>query len=173
MKHPATAHRARALACAALSVTLPALASAADRTVKVRGSGIDLVNTAIVHSKTPTPSGSITQSTETVELAGDLHGRVLYQITTVVDSAHGTLVNTGHQVFSGTVAGSQPVMLHDSKFRFEVNLVTGAGRGSVYLADHIAGPQVNCTLQVADTGKNPEGNQTFKYTGECVFHDAG
>jgi hypothetical protein len=175
MKYPAAVHVVwNVLACAAALqvVALPTLASAADKTVHVSGSGIDLASGAIVHSKNPTATGSVEQSTETVELSGDLHGRVLYQVISVVDSARGTLVNTGHQVFSGTIAGSQPVMLHDSKFRFEVNLVTGAELGSVYLVDHIAGPKVSCTLQVVATGKNTEGNPTFNYTGECVFGSA-
>jgi hypothetical protein len=176
MKTPRAVRLAcKVLACAAALqvLTPPTLASAANRIVRVSGSGIDLANGAIVHSKTPTATGSVEQSTETVELSGDLHGRVLYQVTSVVDSARGTLVNTGHQVYSGTIAGSQPVMLHDSRFRFEVNLATGAERGSVYLVDHIAGPKVRCTLQVVATGKNPEGNPTFNYTGECVFDSAG
>ena len=176
MKCPAVVHRARSvLACvAALQVlTLPALAAAANRTVQVSGSGIDLATGAIVHSKKTTATGSVEQTTETVELSGDLHGRVLYQVTSVVDSVRGTLVNTGHQVYSGTIAGSPPVMLHDSKFRFEEDLATGAGRGSVYLVDHISGPRVSCTLQVVDTGRNSEGNPTFSYTGECIFDNAG
>lgn len=176
MKHPEAVYRARKVLAwvAALQVlTLPLLASAASRTVPVSGSGIDLTNSVIVHSKTPTATGSVEQSTETVELSGDLHGRVLAQVTSIVDAARGTLVNTGQQVYSGTIAGSPPVMLHDSKFRFELNLATGAAHGSVYLVDHIAGPKVSCTLQVVDTGKNPDGNPTFNYTGECVFGDAG
>jgi hypothetical protein len=176
MKYPVLVHLAcKVLACvaAAQALTLPTLASAANRTVRVSGTGIDLANGVIVYSKSPTATGSVEQSTETVELSGDLHGRVLCQVTSVVDSARGTLVNTGHQVYSGTIAGSQPVMLHDSKFRFELNLASGAARGSVYLVDHIAGPKVSCMLSVVDTGKNPDGNPTFDYKGECVFDDAG
>jgi hypothetical protein len=176
MKCPIFVYSARSVfACAvALQVlTLPTLASAANQTVLVSGSGIDLANGAIVHSKKTTATGSVEQTTETVELSGDLHGRVLYQVTSVVDSARGTLVNTGHQVYSGTIAGSPPVMLHDAKFRFEENLATGTGHGSVYLVDHIAGPRVSCTLSVVDTGRNSEGNPTFSYTGECVFDNAG
>ncbi len=176
MKCPVVAPHARnMLACiiAFQSLTLPAQALAASRTVRVSGTGVDMASGVIVHSKTPTASGSVEQSTETVELSGDLRGRVLCQVTSVVDAAHGTLVNTGQQVFSGTVAGSQPVMLHDAKFHFELNLASGAARGSVYLVDHIAGPKVRCTLQVVDTGKTPEGNPTFDYSGECVFDSAG
>jgi hypothetical protein len=99
----------------------------------------------------------------------DLHGRMLYHVTTRVDTAKGTLTNTGAQVFSGTVAGSKPVMIHDSKFRFEVNLNTGAESGSVFLVDHIAGPRVRRELSVTGSGKTAEGNPTFKYAGTCKF----
>jgi hypothetical protein len=86
--------------------------------VQVTGSGIDQLSGAIVHSKQPTSTGVIQRSTETVELSGDLRGRVLYHVTSVFNFKAGTLVNPGDQVFSGTVAGSEPVLLHDSKFRF-------------------------------------------------------
>lgn len=139
------------------------------RTVQVSGTGTDLLNGAIVHSKQATANGMIQRSTETVELNGDLRGRVLYQVTSVFDYHKGTLVNTGDEVYSGTVAGSGPVLLHDSRFRFDVNLATGADTGSVYLSHHIAGPQVSCTLKVVGTGKDQDGNPTFKYSGECTF----
>ncbi len=139
------------------------------RTVAVSGTGTDLLNGAIVHSKRTTSTGWVERSTEDVELDGDLHGRVLYHVTTRVDTGKGTLVNTGDQVFSGTVAGSKPVMIHDSKFRFEVNLNTGAESGSVFLIDHIAGPRVRCELSVIGTGKTAEGNPTFRYAGTCKF----
>lgn len=146
-----------------------ATATPQPRTVEVSGTGTDLLNGAIVHSKQTTPTGMIQRSTETVELNGDLHGRVLYQVTSVFDYQKGTLVNTGDEVYSGTIAGSGPVMLHDSRFRFDVNLTTGADSGSVYLSRHIAGPQVRCTLKVVGTGKDQDGNPTFKYSGECTF----
>jgi len=138
-------------------------------TVKVAGTGYDDLNNAIVHWQKPTPAGLIQQSTEIVELNGDLRGRVLYHVTTVIDFAKGTLVNTGEQVYSGTVAGSAPVMIHDDQFRFEVNLVTGQESGQVFLLDHIAGPKVRCSLDVVGTGFNADGNPTFSYTGECTF----
>ena len=72
-------------------------------------------------------------------------------------------------MFSGTIAGSEPVMLHDSRFRFEVDLKTGADSGSVFLLDHIAGPRVQCELKVTGTGKNADGNPTFSYVGTCRF----
>ncbi len=154
-----------------LQIPAPAVAGteppSGTRIVAVSGTGTDLLNDAIVHSKETTSTGSIERSTVDVELNGDLHGRVLYHVTTRVDTAKGTLVNTGDQVFSGTVAGSKPVMIHDSKFRFEVNLHTGAESGSVFLVDHIAGPRVRCELSVTGTGKTAEGNPTFTYAGTC------
>jgi hypothetical protein len=137
--------------------------------VAVTGSGVDHLVTAIVHSKENTPTGNIQKSTEIVDLTGDLKGRVLYHVTTVLDSVHATLVNTGNQVYSGTIGGSAPVMLHDDHFRFEVDLKTGSEKGRVYLVDHIAGPKVRCTLDVVGTGMNAEGNPTFTYTGQCIF----
>lgn len=145
---------------------------AVTRTVHVTGSGIDELSGAIVHSKQPTSTGVIQRSTETVELTGDLRGRVLYHVTSVFDFKAGTLVNTGDQVFSGTVAGSQPVLLHDSKFRFDGDLNSGEDTGSVYLLNHIAGPRVECILKVIGTGKNQDGNPTFTYSGQCKFPDA-
>ena len=138
-------------------------------TVKVAGTGVDALNGAIIHSQESTATGMIQKSTETVDLNGDLKGRVLYHVTSVFDFVHGTLVNTGDQVYSGTVAGSAPVMIHDDQFRFEVNLITGKEVGRVYLFDHIAGPRVSCTLAVVGTGVNGEGNPTFDYNGVCTF----
>ena len=138
-------------------------------TVAVAGSGEDQLTTAIVHSQEATPTGKIQRSTEIVELRGDLKGFVLYHVTSVFDFAAGTLVNTGDQVFSGTVAGSTPVMIHDDQFRFRVNLATGEEAGKVYLFDHIAGPKVRCQLDVVGTGLTAEGNPTFDYRGTCTF----
>jgi hypothetical protein len=140
-----------------------------NRTIHVSGSGVDALNTAIVHSQQPTPTGMIQKSTETVELTGDLKGRVLYHVTSVFDFVHGTLVNTGDQVYSGTIAGSPPVMIHDDQFRFEANLNTGQESGQVFLFDRLAGPKVRCALAVVGTGLNGEGNPTFTYRGECTF----
>jgi hypothetical protein len=139
------------------------------RTIPVSGSGFDDLANAIVHWQKPTPAGLVQQSTEVVELSGDLRGRVLYHVTSAIDLVNGRLVNTGDQVFSGTIAGSQPVMIHDDQFRFEVNLVTGSESGTVLLFDHIAGPKVRCALQVVGTGLNGAGNPTFDYSGECTF----
>ena len=139
------------------------------KTLHVTGTGTDLLNGAIVHSKKSTATGEIQKSTEIVELQGDLKGKVLYHVTTVIDTRKNILTNTGDQVFSGTIAGSEPVMLHDSKFRFDMNLATGADSGSVFLIDRIAGPQVRCELKITGTGRNADGNPTFSYTGTCDF----
>jgi len=137
--------------------------------IAVAGSGVDQLNTAIVYSEAPTANGKIVRSTETVELSGDLKGRVLYHVTSTFDFAAGTLVNTGDQVFSGTIAGSAPVMIHDDRFRFEVNLATHKETGKVYLFNHIAGPRVRCELDVVGTGQTGQGNPTFDYSGQCTF----
>lgn len=142
---------------------------AAITTVAVAGSGVDRLTTAVVHSQEPTPTGKILKSTEIVELWGDLKGFVLYHVTSVFDFAAGTLVNTGDQVFSGTVVRSAPVMIHDDQFRFQVNLATGEESGKVYLFNHIVGPKVRCELEVVGTGLTPEGNPTFDYRGTCTF----
>lgn len=147
----------------------PAHAALSEHSVHVTGSGVDSLVTAIIHSKETTATGMIQKSTETVDLTGDLTGRVLYHVTSVFDFVKGTLTNTGDQVYSGTVAGSDPVMIHDDQFRFNANLVTGEESGEVYLYDHIAGPKVRCTLHVVGTGMNADGNPTFDYSGDCVF----
>lgn len=106
-------------AVGARAIGEPSAAHSSDgtTTVKVTGSGFDDLNNAIVHWKKPTPTGLIQQSTEIVELTGDLRGRVLYHVTSVFDFVNGTLVNSGDQVYSGTIAGSAPVMIHDDQFR--------------------------------------------------------
>jgi hypothetical protein len=148
------------MASAVTSIAAFAVEPTAERTIKVSGTGTDLLNGALIHSKKPTAAGMIQRGTEIVELSGDLSGKILYHVTTVIDNQKGTLVNTGDQVFSGTIAGSEPVMIHDSRFRFQVNLTSGAESGSVYLFDHIAGPRVSCKLKVAGTGKTADGNPT-------------
>jgi hypothetical protein len=90
-----------------------------------------------------------------------------------VDPPAQLLVNTGDQVFSGTIAGSTPVLIHDDQFRFEVNLITGKESGQVYLFNHIAGPKVRCRLDAVGTGPNAEGNPTAAYSGECTFRSQG
>ena len=80
---------------------------------------------------------------------------MLYHVTSTFDTANNTLVNTGDQVFSGTIAGSDPVMIHDGRFSFHENLKTGADTGSVYLFDHIAGPECSARYRSWERVKTP------------------
>ena len=140
----------------------------------VSGSGVHYFTTGIIHSTEPTATGMIQRSTETVELAGDLVGRILYHPVSVFDFAAGTLVNTGNQVFSGTVLGSAPVLIHDDEFRFEVDLNTGITIGEVHLVDRIAGPRTRCHLEVTGTGQvTPDGDAIVDYTGVCKVQRRG
>jgi hypothetical protein len=124
-------------------------------------------SSAIIHSAEQTATGVVQLSTETVELSGDLEGRVLYHPVSVFDFVAGTLVNTGHQVFSGTVLDSAPVLLHDDEFRFDVDLNTGATVGRVFLRDRLAGPGIRCELEVFGTGLTEAGDSRVGYTGRC------
>ena len=136
----------------------------------VSGTAIHRFTTAIIHSQKPTVTGKIQRSTDLVELRGDLKGHVLYHPVTVIDTVGGTLVNTGSQVFSGTVLASEPVLLYDDRFRFEVNLRTGAESGEVHLSTRLAGPKVGCDLVVVGAGrKTPEGDSIVEYRGTCTF----
>lgn len=138
------------------------------RWAPVSGVATHYFTTAIVHSAEPTDTGFIQRSTDIVELEGDLVGRVLYHPTSVFDFVEGTLVNSGSQVFSGTVLGSQPVLLHDDEFRVEVDLVDGTTEGQMFLVDHLAGPKVRCRLQITGNGEQtPEGDAIVDYVGEC------
>ena len=134
----------------------------------VSGSGVHYFATGIIHSTEPTATGMIQRTTETVELDGDLIGRILYHPVSVFDFVAGTLVNTGNQVFSGTVLGSEPVLIHDDQFRFEVDLNTGVTFGEVHLVDRITGPRVRCHLEVTGSGQvTPNGDAIVDYTGVC------
>jgi hypothetical protein len=123
----------------------------------------------ITHDVTPTDTGIKQRTTETIDLFGDLEGRVLYQPRTVINFVEGTLVNTGNQVFSGTVLGEGPVLLHDDLFRFDVNLVTGETVGKVFLVNHVDRPTVDCILEIIGTGFTQEGNGLAEYSGRCRF----
>ena len=135
--------------------------------VSVSGTGVHYFTTAIVHSQAPTETGLVQRSTDIVELDGDLRGRILYHPVSRFDFAAGTLVNTGEQVFSGTVLGSEPVLIHDDSFRFDVNLFTGETLGRVYLDNPIAGPRIRCRLKVVGTGSTEAGDAMVSYTGTC------
>jgi hypothetical protein len=181
-----TTSRPRTLAALASAVVLlmvSALRATATQDVRgaehrlparpVAGSGVHAFSTSIVHAQEETSaSGMIQRSSDVVTLTGDLSGHLLYHPTSAFDYAKGTLVNTGTQVFSGTVLDSPPVILHDDRFRFEVDLETGATIGEVHLgrssdAPH-AGYWYECHLQIVGTGLTPEGDATFSYRGECA-----
>jgi hypothetical protein len=155
------------LVAIALTLSMPLLAAPAQTVQWVAGSGVHYFTTAVIHSTEPTPTGMIQRSTETVDLTGDLTGRLVYQPVSVFDFAAGTLVNTGRQVFSGTILGSDPVLMYDDEFRFEVDLNAGTMTGSVSLTEMPGVPRRRCTLQVVGTGATAEGNATFSYTGQC------
>ena len=149
-------------------VALPLLADPSHRIRTVSGTGVHYFTTSIVHSTTPTATGMIQRSTDIVELTGDLTGRILYHPVSVFDFVKQTLVNTGHQVFSGTILGSEPVLLFDDRFRFDVDLATGATTGRVYLLDRLAGPWIRCVLVVVGAVLTAEGNAAIHYTGNCT-----
>ena len=137
----------------------------------VSGTAIHHFTTAMIHSERSTATGKVQRSTDIVDLSGDLKGRVLYHPTTVIDTVKGTLVNTGSQVFSGTVLGSEPVLLYDDRLRFEVDLKPGGlESGEVHLSKRLAGPNVACDLVVVGAGaKTPEGDGIVEYRGTCTF----
>lgn len=138
----------------------------------VAGAGVHHFSTAIVHAQEPTANGMIQRSTDIVTLSGDLRGHMLYHPTSTFDHVAGTLVNTGVQFFSGSVLGSPPVILHDDRFRFEVDLGTGATTGLVLLGRSHDAPHADhwyeCRLDVMGTGLTPAGDATFTYEGECA-----
>lgn len=160
-----------ALALALAVSSAQAHGSGADEAkwLEVSGTGTHYFTTSVIHSQETTAMGMIQRSTDIVELQGDLEGRILYHPVSVFDFSAGTLVNTGHQVFSGTVLGSAPVMIYDKWFRFDVDLNTGETLGKVYLLDHIAGPAVRCELAVTGAGQSAAGDALVDYTGRCRF----
>lgn len=161
---------------AVLALALSLLASRAQASpgsaTPVSGEGVHHFTTAIVHSVDETDTGLIQRSSEIVTLSGDLEGHLLYHPTSVIDFANETLVNTGTQLFSGTVLGSAPMILHDERFRFEVDLATGATTGTVHLGRSNDAPHeghwYECDLHVTGTGFTAAGDATFVYSGHCT-----
>ena len=137
----------------------------------VSGTGVHYFSTAIVHAQSPTERGMLQWSSDIVTLEGDLTGHLLYHPTSTFDFDEGTLVNTGIQFFSGTVLGSEPVILHDDRFRFEVDLETGETTGAVYLGrSRDAPPEAPwfaCDLVIVGTGLTADGDASFAYEGSC------
>lgn len=139
--------------------------------VEVEGTGVHHFSTARTHSTTQDEDGVVVQrSTDTVSLDGDLFGTVLYHSTARIDEGAGTAVVTGAQMFSGTVLGGSPTVMFDDRFRFDIDLATGATHGEVHFepsADARHEPRVWCDLIVTGTGRTPEGDSTFSYRGTC------
>lgn len=133
----------------------------------ISGTAIHYFDTKIVHRSHETAGGLRETTTETIDLTGDLEGRVLYQPTGNYDFVNGKLVNTGKQVFSGTVLGSEPVVIFDDEFRFEVDLNTGVVQGKVYLSNSIAGPKTECELEVSGRAQPGASSSRATYTGYC------
>lgn len=139
----------------------------------VAGSAVHYFSTAVIHSQEPVENGMIQKSTDIVHLTGDLSGYLVFHATSTFDFTNDSLVNTGTQFFSGTVAGSAPVVLHDDRFRFVVDLSTGATHGEVFLGRSNDAPDrgawYECALVVVGTGAmTPEGDGMVDYTGECT-----
>jgi hypothetical protein len=147
-------------------------ADAGTDSIPVSGHGIDLASEAIVHSEESTPTGMVRTLTEIVRLTGDVEGYVLYQPTQEFDFTANTLVVTGSNVFSGTIAGSDPVILRSDESHFEVDLTTGEETGRVHLTRSKDAPRrgswFDCDLVVVGTGHTPEGDPTFDYRGTCT-----
>ncbi len=139
--------------------------------VEIAGTGVHHFSTARVHCRTTAEDGVVVQrSTDVVTLEGDLIGTVLYHATARLDEQAGTAVVTGAQVFSGTVLGGAPTVLFDDRFRFDVDLRSGATRGEAHFEPSTKvrhAPRSWCDLVVTGTGPTPEGDRTFRYTGTC------
>jgi hypothetical protein len=166
--------RKPAFLAAAIILASSSLACASSlQSFPVQGSGVHRFSDAIEHSRQPTGTGEIVRSTDIVELSGDIEGLILYHPVSLFDYQNMTLVNTGHQVFSGTVAGSEPILILDDEFRFEVDLATGQTVGEVYLERTLAGTKHRCELTVTGTGLLPNGDATFGYTGTCERRGRG
>ena len=135
----------------------------------VSGTAIHYASTSWVHPNTfqATETGFTLVSTDFVEIFGDIQGRAVSQLFTTYNEVEGTIVNTGHQVFSGTVFGSDPVMLYDDDFRFEIDLVAGETTGDIYLIDQISGPKVRCIFSMQSTGQDADLNNLSEYFGQC------
>lgn len=150
----------------------PASPAASSRTFSVSATAVHYFSTAIVHSEEPTPNGRIQRSTDIIKLSGDIEGYILYHPTSKFDFANNTLVNTGTQIFSGTILASEPILLHDDRFRFEVDLATGTTTGEVFLGRSNDAPDkggwYECNLTVVGTGVTPEGDNLAEAAGRCT-----
>jgi hypothetical protein len=155
---------------AGLSARLP-------MTIPVSGEAIHFFTTQVTHSESPVDGGIIARTTDIIRLSGDVNGYILYHPTTEIDFSTQTLVNTGVQFFSGTIDGSEPLVLYDETFRFEVDLTTGETLGQVHLGRSQASPHPGrwweCDLEVVGTGMTPEGDGLATYNGSCTRFGRG
>lgn len=153
-------------------VSASELTAASSAPIPVSGSTVAFASSAVIHSEEPTATGMIQRSTSVVKVSGDVSGWVLFHPTSVFDFAAGTLVNTGSQVFSGTIAGSDPVVLHDDQFRFDIDLNTGETIGEIHFSRSNDAPHkggwFECRIVLVGTGVTPEGDFTSDYDGTCV-----
>ena len=150
-----------------LTVGSPAFAGERANWHYVSGTAIHFESEGIEHSVEPTATGFIRRSTDIVELSGDLKGRALFQPVSEVNLVEATMVNTGHQVFSGTVLDSEPVIIADRNFIFNVDLNTGETSGVIFLMQRVAGQRIRCLLFMQGTGRTPEGYNLSNYWGNC------
>lgn len=148
------------------------MAPVALQTLSVSGTATHYFSTAIPHSETPVEGGTVSRSTEIIELRGSIEGFALYHPVTEIDFATQTMVNTGAQVFSGTIGGGEPVLLYDDTFRFEVDLTNGATVGEIHLRRSESSPHPEfwweCDLDAIGTGMTPEGDGLADYSGTCT-----
>lgn len=143
------------------------------RWIPVSGTAIHYFPTAVLHSSEPTDAGKTERSTDTIDLSGDLNGRIVYHVTSEFDFIEGTLTNTGYQVFSGTVLNGDPVMILDDNFIFSVDLSSGETLGNVFLTRPLAGKRTQCRLTVNGTGFDADGNGLADYHGLCRLYGKG
>jgi hypothetical protein len=156
----------------AVILTSSSAVAVRQETIPVSGSAVDFASEAIIHSQESTPTGIIQKATEIVQLSGDLSGYGLYQTTREFDFVNSSLVITGENLFSGTITGSDPVILRSVESRFEVDLATGEEVGHVHLTRSNDAPNkgswYECDLVIVGTGQTPEGNFTSDYSGQCL-----
>ena len=170
---------ALALLAAACNTETPldGLAGGGETTISVSGEAIHYFTTSITHSESPVNGTIVARTTDIIRLSGDVNGYILYHPTTVIDPSTQTLVNTGVQFFSGTINGSEPVVLYDDSFHFEVDLESGETLGQVHLGRSQSSPHPGswweCELEVVGTGMTTEGDGLAAYTGTCTGFGLG
>jgi hypothetical protein len=122
-----------------------------------------------IHLRIRTQTDTIPGANPKVE--GGLNGYLLEDTTSTFDFATNTLVNTGPMFFSGTVLGSEPVILNGDH-RFDVDFTTGNTMGEVHLRRSNDAPHkgfwYECDLVAVDAGFTPEGDPISDYTGTCI-----